>query len=142
MKERLIDLLKSLNLSASKFAHEIGIQPSSVSHVLSGRNKPSFDFISKTLERFPAVNTDWFILGKGDMFKSNSDNIKSIMDENGYSPTLFDLSDSQESNIPEDNSENVQIMQSQADKNSMAKKTEKIVIFYSNNSYKEYHPSS
>lgn len=81
MKDRLIRLLDSEQLTASKFADRIGVQRSSVSHVLSGRNKPSFDFIEKTLKAFPDLNPEWLILGKGDM-------ITGIPDYTGG--TLFD----------------------------------------------------
>ena len=81
MKDRLIRLLDSEQLTASKFADKIGVQRSSVSHVLSGRNKPSFDFVQKTLLAFPEVNADWLMLGKGTM-------ITGVPDSAGA--TLFD----------------------------------------------------
>lgn len=71
MKERLINLLRDKGLSAVRFAEIMGVQASSISHLLSGRNKPNFDFIAKLLERFPEVSPDWFILGKGDMYRTN-----------------------------------------------------------------------
>ena len=69
MKERLVQLLDLEQLSPSKFADIIGVQRSSVSHVISGRNNPSFDFIQKTLNAFPGLNADWLILGKGTMYE-------------------------------------------------------------------------
>ena len=68
MKERLIQLLDLEQLTPSKFADIIGVQRSSVSHVISGRNKPSFDFIQKTLTAFPGLNAEWLILGKGTLY--------------------------------------------------------------------------
>ncbi|GAB4259078.1 MAG: helix-turn-helix transcriptional regulator [Vicingaceae bacterium] len=56
--------MKLYNLTASNFAEEIGVQPSSISHILSGRNKPSLEFLEKVLKRFPKVSADWLILGK------------------------------------------------------------------------------
>lgn len=58
-------------LSSAKFAESIGVQPSSISHILSGRNKPGFDFIHKILTRYPALSAEWLILGKGNMLKSD-----------------------------------------------------------------------
>jgi plasmid maintenance system antidote protein VapI len=58
------------NLSSSAFASDIGVQRSSVSHVLSGRNKPSLDFVVKIKDRFPDVNLEWLISGKGGMLAS------------------------------------------------------------------------
>lgn len=69
MKERILQLLDIENLSPSKFADIIGVQRSSVSHVLSGRNKPSFDFLQKTLKAFPGMKADWLMLGTGPMYE-------------------------------------------------------------------------
>jgi transcriptional regulator with XRE-family HTH domain len=69
MKERLIQLLDLEQLTPSKFADIIGVQRSSVSHVISGRNNPSFDFLQKTLRAFPGLNADWLMLGQGTMYE-------------------------------------------------------------------------
>lgn len=69
MKDRLGRFLRSEGLTSLKFAELMEVQPSSISHILSGRNKPSFDFIEKMLARFPGLNPDWLILGKGEMFR-------------------------------------------------------------------------
>jgi transcriptional regulator with XRE-family HTH domain len=69
MKERLIQLLDLEQLSPSKFADIIGVQRSSISHVISGRNKPSFDFLERTLKAFPGLNASWLILGEGTMYE-------------------------------------------------------------------------
>jgi len=61
--DRFKYLMKLNNLSASAFADEIGVQRSSVSHILSGRNKPSMEFIQKVIARFPKVSADWLISG-------------------------------------------------------------------------------
>ena len=69
MKERLVQLLDLEQLTPSKFADIIGVQRSSVSHVISGRNNPGFDFLQKTLKAFPGLNADWLILGHGTMYE-------------------------------------------------------------------------
>jgi transcriptional regulator with XRE-family HTH domain len=69
MKARLLQLLDLEMITPSKFADLIGVQRSSVSHVLSGRNKPSFDFLEKTLKAFPGLKADWLILGEGTMYE-------------------------------------------------------------------------
>jgi transcriptional regulator with XRE-family HTH domain len=71
MKDRLLKLLTQLGYSATKFADVIGVQRSGISHILSGRNKPSYDFIVKILNKFPELDAEWLILGKGVMFKTN-----------------------------------------------------------------------
>lgn len=69
MNDRIRLILKTKNISASKFADEIGVQRSGISHILSGRNNPSLDFIQKILKRFPDISSDWIIFGKGSMYK-------------------------------------------------------------------------
>lgn len=83
MKERLIQLLDLEQLSPSKFADIIGVQRSSISHVISGRNKPSFDFLQKTLKAFPGLNASWLMLGEGTMYEQMGRNV---------SDNLFDSS--------------------------------------------------
>lgn len=70
MNTRLQQFLELEGLSAARFADLMGIQRSGISHLLSGRNKPGYDFIQKFLTRFPQVNADWFILGKGKPYKT------------------------------------------------------------------------
>lgn len=74
MKDRLEKFIKTEGLTPSRFAEIMGVQPSSISHILGGRNKPSFDFIEKMLQRFPKLNPDWLLLGKGNIYRSISDN--------------------------------------------------------------------
>ena len=64
MIDRFKLLLEQLQLSPSEFADKIGMQRSSVSHVLSGRNKPSIDFLEKILNVFPDIDTTWLITGR------------------------------------------------------------------------------
>ena len=70
MKERIERILKEKSLSSNKLAEMLEVQPSGISHILSGRNKPSMDFITKLLTVFPDISPDWFILGKGDMYRT------------------------------------------------------------------------
>jgi transcriptional regulator with XRE-family HTH domain len=69
MTDRISVLIQAKNLSAAQFADEIGVQRSSISHLMSGRNKPSLDLIQKTLQRFPEVSTEWLLFGKGEMVR-------------------------------------------------------------------------
>ena len=70
MKDRIAHIMRAKNLKASDFAELLGIQPSGISHILSGRNQPSLDFIKKVKETFPEYNLDWIIFGKGPMTTS------------------------------------------------------------------------
>lgn len=70
MVDRIQLILKVNNLTASRFADEIGVQRSSISHILSGRNMPSLDLIQKILKRFPEIDSEWLLNGKGTMMKN------------------------------------------------------------------------
>lgn len=64
IKDRIAHILRAKNLTATQFAEIMQIQPSNVSHILNGRNKPSLDFVMKLKEVFPEYSFDWIILGK------------------------------------------------------------------------------
>ena len=72
MEQRLQLFLQMEQLSQSQFADKMGIQRSGVTHLLSGRNKPSFEFITRMLQAFPSLNAEWLILGKGKPYKDAS----------------------------------------------------------------------
>lgn len=71
MKDRLQKFMESERLTSSRLAEIMGVQPSNISHILGGRNKPSFEFIEKMLQRFPKVNPDWLLLGKGPLYRTD-----------------------------------------------------------------------
>ncbi len=73
MEERFSMLLKAKNITAAKLADEIKAQPSSVSHILSGRNKPGLELIQKILNTYKDISPDWLINGKGPMFRGGVD---------------------------------------------------------------------
>ncbi|MEG1498247.1 MAG: helix-turn-helix domain-containing protein [Bacteroidales bacterium] len=68
MQKRIELILKTQNLTVSQFADQIGIQRSGMSHILAGRNKPSLDFVTKVLQAFPAIRTEWLLFGQGSMY--------------------------------------------------------------------------
>lgn len=80
MQERLRRLMKAEAINSSRLAEILGIQSSGISHILSGRNNPSFDFVVKILNRFPQVNPDWLITGKGPMYRDSVKNATSQPD--------------------------------------------------------------
>ena len=79
MKERLLEFLKAENKSSAQLAEEIGVQPSGISHILSGRNNPSLDFVLKMLEKYQFLSTDWLLFGKGTMYKDKQ--MQSLFDD-------------------------------------------------------------
>lgn len=72
MVERIKELMIAQHLTATKFAETIGVQRSAVSHVLSGRNNPSLDFILKLKQAFPILNLDYILLGEGKLMEEVS----------------------------------------------------------------------
>ncbi len=70
MKDRIEHIIRAKNLTATEFAEKLGVQPSGISHVLSGRNNPSLDFVKRLKETFPEYNLDWIIFGTGPMTSS------------------------------------------------------------------------
>ncbi len=82
MQDRITQFLRSEGISPAEFADKIGVQRSSVSHVINGRNHPSASFIQKMLAAFPNLNSRWILLGDGPIFESNVEVIKE--------PRLFD----------------------------------------------------
>jgi transcriptional regulator with XRE-family HTH domain len=69
IKDRILKILNTENLSSAKFADVLGVQRSNISHILSGRNNPGLDFLQKVLLKFPTISSEWLIIGKGEMFK-------------------------------------------------------------------------
>jgi len=140
MNYRIEQILKQKDLSASQFADRIGVQRSSISHIISGRNKPSLDFIQKLLKAFPDLNVEWLITGKGTMGKS-------IMDEN-VNEGLFDakiVESEQEINYARKPiTESLPSTKKGHRKNAPSvqqKDVDKIVIFYSDNTFTVYSPA-
>jgi transcriptional regulator with XRE-family HTH domain len=142
--KRLEIILDYYALNASAFADRIGVQRSSMSHLLSGRNKPSLDFVMKILEVFPDVDLYWILNGKGSFPKNNdevSENIKTptpiSVNENFAGPDLFSevnymkTEKAETRTAPEIKNLNL---------NSEEGEIEKIVIFYKNGTFKAYHP--
>lgn len=91
MKDRIAHIMRSKNLKATDFAALLGIQPSGVSHILAGRNKPSLDFVKKIKETFPEYNLDWIIFGTGPMTTSEpyKDAFQISQKETQSKPDLF-----------------------------------------------------
>ncbi|MBP3425758.1 MAG: helix-turn-helix transcriptional regulator [Rikenellaceae bacterium] len=78
MKERLRRFIKAEALNSTQLATALGIQSSGISHILSGRNKPSYDFVTKLLTLYPNLNPDWLLLGKGTMYRQETKEKKTV----------------------------------------------------------------
>ncbi len=125
MISRIQEIMQEKKLSPSQFAEEIGVQRSGISHILSGRNKPSLEFILKILNRFPEVNTAWLLFGK------YQEEEKELSRETKVNQPISEIS---KPNIPETGSVfSKKIIQED-------KKIEKILVFYQDRSFREYFP--
>ncbi|MBQ8499358.1 MAG: helix-turn-helix transcriptional regulator [Bacteroidales bacterium] len=71
MNTRLKQFLAAENITQSQFADKLEVVRASVSHVLSGRNNPSYEFIKAIMAKYPALNMEWLMFGKGRMYKEN-----------------------------------------------------------------------
>lgn len=151
---RLETILHYYNLNASTFADKIGVQRSSLSHLLSGRNNPSLDFILKIIEKFPEVDLYWILNGLGTFPKAiitaNNDTIyktneslslespisSKINTKKTYINDLFhqNNTDTHESiNLPDNRSINNEKQSKNNDQ------IYKIVVFYADGTFEEYH---
>lgn len=118
IKDRLQMVMKMNNLTNASFADRVGVQRSSISHVMAGRNKPSLDFIQKTLLAFPRVNAQWLITGKQDSAK------KEVTYQDDKELNLSTSTASDDSVSPDrDQSEQ--------------KKIDRIIVFYDDGTYVE-----
>ena len=151
MKDRINKIMVHYNLSATQFASEIGIQRSALSHIMSGRNKPSLDFVLKLKSRFDEINTDWFLYGKGKMIGESNP----VKRESVKEPMLNLLEDdaTTESKLPLVKSEDSPKYGSATKNNPVGNKKEspisvdkgdseieKIIVFYKNGRFKCYKP--
>lgn len=142
MIARIRKLLDSEQMNPSQFADEIKLQRSSLSHVLSGRNKPSLDFVMKIKQRFPKVNLEWLLFGEEPMFldmqnqfdmANNSHDIgdsgRSVSFETKIQERLTE--DSKESQGESKLAKDLNLMQSSG-------KADKVVIFFNDGTFEEY----
>ena len=139
MRERILNFLKAENKTSAQFAEEIGVQPSGVSHILSGRNKPSLDFVLKMLEKYSFLSTEWLLFGKGTMYRDSS--MQNLFDQ---SAEKIEISDDINKEANSRETETREYVETREEPETRAGKdeltVERIVWFYNNNSFREYLP--
>ncbi len=149
MKERILQLLDLEQLSPSKFADIIGVQRSSVSHVISGRNNPSFDFLQKTLKAFPGLNAEWLMLGQGTMYEQMGRTPSgSLFDTPGTpkedvdyeSPEPVDQSD-YSSETESRSEEEHPTVTDEPDQHTVTRRIVRVVLLYSDDTFASFEPS-
>ena len=142
MEDRLLKILRHYDLSPSVFADKLGVQRSSISHLLSGRNNPSFDFMLRLTESFTDINLDWFITGKGNMLKKQIQTPVNL--------SLFDMESNLEKQVDTQSEKPDLKQQKETDYKftnvnneieSVRKGVSKIILFYKDKSWEEFVPS-
>ena len=140
LSEKIKQILLQKNITPSIFADEIGIQRSSISHILAGRNKPSLDIVQKIIKRFPDLGLNW-ILDEEELPEIAADTKPSISStktpfstpkaRNTAAPDLIEKKQVQ--------SNPVQQILNQPVKTANADKTvERVLIFYSDGTFQEF----
>lgn len=147
MKDRILKFINKEGISPAHFADEIGVQRSSVSHILSGRNNPSFDFIQKILDRYKTVNAEWLIMGVGDMYKRVEKNISFVTEPvrkemPPLQKDLFTENTTVRSEPPPVYAQEKEKVVEKLMEASVNKSVEKIIVFYSDKTFVEFKPSS
>ncbi len=129
MKDRLQKIIISEGLTPAILADEIGVQRSGISHILSGRNNPSYDFLQKILIRFPKLNAEWLLLGQGSMYKhplqTQAEHPVAEPANDPIPPPILPFDDRKPKKTTYSSSKNI----------------EKIVIFYADQTFKDYSPN-
>jgi transcriptional regulator with XRE-family HTH domain len=165
INDKIKQILIDKNLTPSYFADEIGVQRSSISHILSGRNRPSFDIIQKIIRRFPELGYEWIMeeesqsggqsssLGYGNRgtgrpsVEQRSERFAPVQSSIPYSSQPSSIR-SQRHEIPPQ--PQLISAQSVADvptatepvlSSSSEKRVERILIFYTDGSFREYTPA-
>ena len=125
----------------AQFASAIGIQRAAMSHIISGRNNPSLDVMTKILHRYPQINPDWLLLGKGEMLRDNTPAMEPVDNIAKNPPQIQVVPDHQELPFQEsrkelENSEKAWAVSVER----LSKTVSKIMVFYSDNTYDTFVP--
>ncbi len=128
-------------LTAAKLAEIVGVQPSAISHILSGRNYPRFDFLHNLLKAYPEMNARWLLLGENDIYthanalNGNSGASKDILDTPAQKKESIT-----EKNVCDETQSEVSAKATEAYKclETKSKTVDRIVIFYDDGTFAMY----
>jgi len=146
MNNRIKRFMDFKGLSPSELADAIGVQRSNITHVLHGRNNPSFQFITKMLEKFPEINAKWLLTGEGEMVAGEGKPVESQSDL--FTRMVPPVNTEPEEPVKAENQPPVktepttgvhpmpEILQSVHREDP--RKIESIVIFYTDQTFKQY----
>lgn len=143
MKERILEFLKSENKSSAQLASEIGVQPSSISHILSGRNNPSLDFVLKMLGKYDYVSAEWLLFGRGSMYSHGAgnrpdDDGMDLFSDTGHADVISDNSDRENIRVNESRITDRDIPEKIVEIQKKRKGCIRIVCFYQDSTFREY----
>ncbi len=152
MNERIRQLMEYDGLTAVQFSKKVNINTSAISHLLNGRNNPSFENIQKIIAAYPNLNVKWFMTGQGDIFTESESSDWKESSEYGENEDnlfgLFDKSEQQSGSKVEyareigSNSQEIEakFIVNQNDKSQKSKPVpiKKVVVFYMDNTYEEF----
>jgi len=149
--KRINTILNYYEINAATLAEKLGIGRSSISHIVSGRNKPSLDFILNVLENFEEVSFEWLVKGEGKFPKEEILLPPPTLDQKKKDKNdLFSqIAENREFEKSLTNNSNTKIIQNHENSietqkipSATHKQTERIVIFYNDGTFKEYYPSN
>ena len=109
MNERLLKFLAAENITQSQLADTLGVARASISHILSGRNKPGFDFLESIARNYPSLSLEWLVTGKGKMYRTHPEEGQESLEATLFGPT-----------------------------ERQASKIERIVVFFDDGTYREF----
>ncbi len=140
---RLEFILQHYELNASAFADKIGVQRSSLSHILSGRNKASLDVILKINEAFSDIRIEWLIQGIEPVFSSSFNNENTIIATENFSlkenPSVVNSSEDFKKNTSKKTT-NTSPISSLSNHFFTSTDVEQIVVFYKDGTFTTYKP--
>ena len=110
MNERLLKFLSAENITQSQLADTLGVARASISHILSGRNKPGFDFLESIARNYPSLSLEWLVTGRGKMYRSH----------------------------PEESQESIEASLFGPSERQAPTKIERIVVFFDDGTYREF----
>lgn len=135
MKDRILQFLKAENKSSAQLAEEIGVQPSGISHILAGRNKPSLDFVMKMLEKYSFLSVEWLLFGKGNMYREPE--MQKLFDDSQIIAADDEKIHNQSRESVRNNERNeILSIENEEDKPVL----ERIVWFFKDGSFRDYTP--
>ena len=139
MKDRIQQIMAKEGIQPTRFAEMVGVQRSSISHILSGRNKPSFDMIQGILKSFPKISADWLLLGKGEMYRTPVQGSLFTETANRVAENKFSDNIEVETSLPPIKPEK----KSEAPENRVNEnEVEQVVVFFKNKTFIAYKPNN